>query len=368
MTDRIYNFSAGPAVLPEPVLKAAQQAVWNVADSGIGVLEHSHRGKVFERIVDEAERNCRELAGIPAGYRVLFVQGGASLQFAMVPMNLLAPERTADYLVTGAWSQKALKEAKLVGKTHVAASTEAENFTRLPRPEEIRYSERPVYVHLTTNNTIFGTQWRAEPAVPDGAPLVADASSDIFSRPIDVRKYGLIYAGAQKNLGPAGVVLVVVRDDLVEAGPKNLPVMLQYRTYAAERSLYNTPPTFAIHVLGEVFQWIRAQGGLAEMAERNAEKAKLLYDYLDASDFFRGTAEPESRSLMNVCFRAPSEELEARFVAEATKRGLDGLKGHRSVGGMRASIYNAFPKAGVEALVAFMKEFERANRGTAARA
>lgn len=362
MSDRIYNFSAGPAILPEAVLKQAQQDLWNVAGSGIGILEHSHRGKVFEKIVAEADQDCRALAGIPDGYRILFLQGGASLQFAMVPMNLLPKGGTADYLVTGVWSQKAVKEAKLFGRVHEAASSADRNFAYIPEPGAIRYSEKPAYVHVTTNNTIYGTQWRAEPPVPAGVPLVADASSDMFSRPIDVTKYGLIYAGAQKNLGPSGVVLVIMRNDLVEAGPKDLPTMLQYRTHAAERSLYNTPPTFGIYVMGRVFKWIRELGGLPAMAEQNAEKAKILYEYLDQSDFFRANAEPDSRSLMNVCFRAPSEDLDAKFVSEATKRGLDGLKGHRSAGGMRASIYNAFPKSGVSALVNFMKEFEKANR------
>jgi phosphoserine aminotransferase len=367
MTDRIHNFSAGPAVLPEPVLRKAQDAIWNLAGSGIGVMEHSHRGKVFERVINEAEQACRSLGGVPDNYRVLFLQGGASLQFAMVPLNLLTSDRTADYLVTGVWSQKAVKEAKPVGKVHIAATSETTNFDRIPKASEIRYSASPVYVHLTTNNTIFGTQWRAEPSVPAGVPLVADTSSDMYSRPIDIRKYGIVYAGAQKNLGPSGVVLVIIRDDLVEAGSKTLPTMLQYRTHSAESSLYNTPPTFGIYVMGEVFKWIQAQGGLPAMAEHNEAKARLLYDYLDESDFFRGTAQPDSRSLMNVCFRAPTEELEAKFVSEATKRGLDGLKGHRSVGGMRASIYNACPRESVEALVAFMKEFERANRAVAAR-
>jgi phosphoserine aminotransferase len=299
---------------------------------------------------------------------VLFLQGGASLQFAMLPMNLLPADRTGDYLLTGVWAQKAVKEARVLGRTvHIAASSEATNFDRIPAPGEIAYSPRPAYVHLTTNNTIFGTQWKSEPAVPAGVPLVADTSSDMYSRPIDLRKYGMIYAGAQKNLGPSGVVLVIIRKDLVDAGPKTLPTMLQYRTFAADRSLYNTPPTFGIYIMGEVFKWIQGHGGLAAMAEHNAAKAKLLYDYIDASDFFRGTVQPDSRSLMNVCFRAPTEELEARFIAEATRRGLDGLKGHRSVGGMRASIYNACPKAAVEALVAFMKEFEQANRAAAAR-
>jgi phosphoserine aminotransferase len=368
MTDRIYNFSAGPAVLPEPVLRKAQEAIWNIAGSGIGIMEHSHRGKVFDRIINEAEAACRSLAGIPDDYHVLFLQGGASLQFSVVPMNLLPADRTADFLLTGVWAKKAVKEAKVLGRTvHLAASSEATNFDRIPQPDEISYSSNPAYVHLTTNNTIYGTQWKTEPTVPAGAPLVADTSSDMYSRPIDVRKYGLIYAGAQKNLGPSGVVLVIVRKALVEAGPKTLPTMLQYRTFAADRSMYNTPPTFGIYVMGEVFKWIESQGGLAAMADRNAEKAALLYDYIDASDFFRGTVQPDSRSLMNVCFRAPTEELEGKFIAEATRRGLDGLKGHRSVGGMRASIYNACPRPAVEALVAFMKEFEQANRATAAR-
>jgi phosphoserine aminotransferase len=367
MPDRIHNFSAGPAVLPEPVLRKAQDAIWNVAGSGIGIMEHSHRGKVFDRIITETEQACRSLAGIPDNYRVLFLQGGASLQFAMVPMNLLSSDRTADYLVTGVWSQKAVKEAKPLGKIHIAATSESTNFDRIPQPNEVRYSPSPAYVHLTTNNTVYGTQWRTEPPVPNGVPLVADTSSDMYSRPIDIRRYGIVYAGAQKNLGPSGVVLVIIRDDLVEAGAKGLPTMLQYRTHAAEHSLYNTPPTFGIYVMGEVFKWIQAQGGLAGMAEHNQAKARLLYDYLDSSDFFQGTAQPDSRSMMNVCFRAPSEELEAKFISEATKRGLDGLKGHRSVGGMRASIYNACRHEAVEALVSFMKEFERANRAAAAR-
>ena len=366
MPDRIHNFSAGPAVLPESVLRKAQEAIWNAGGSGIGILEHSHRGKLFERVINEAEEACRNLGGIPDNYRVLFLQGGASLQFAMVPMNFLSADRTADYLVTGVWSQKAVKEAKALGKVHIAVTGEATNFDRIPQPEEIRYSANPAYVHITTNNTIYGTQWRTEPPVPSGVPLVADTSSDMYSRPIDIRKYGIIYAGAQKNLGPSGVVLVIIRDDLVEAGSKTVPTMLQYRTHAGESSLYNTPPTFGIYVMGEVFKWIQAEGGLAGMAEHNEAKARLLYEFIDNSDFFRGTVQPDSRSRMNVCFRAPTEELEAKFISEATKRGLDGLKGHRSAGGMRASIYNACPRRAVEALVAFMKEFERANRGVGA--
>jgi phosphoserine aminotransferase len=358
-TERIHNFNAGPGVLPEPVLRRAQQDLWNIGGSGMGIAEHSHRGKLFEKVIAEAEADARELAGIPDNYRILFVQGGATQQFAMVPMNLLPAGRTADYLVTGVWAQKALEEARKFGSTHVAVNAEAEKFTKIPAASAIRYSERPAYVHLTTNNTIYGTQWKREPPVPAGVPLVADASSDIFSRPIEVAKYGLIYAGAQKNLGPSGIVLVIIREDLADLAMQSLPVMLQYRTYVKERSLYNTPPTFAIYMVGQVLKWIRAGGGLAAMAERNLAKAKLLYDFLDQSAVFRGTVDPGSRSLMNICFRTSSEALDAKFVAEAQAAGFEGLKGHRSAGGMRASTYNACPEASVVALVAFMKEFER---------
>lgn len=362
MPERIHNFGAGPGVLPEPVLRQTQQDIWNIGGSGIGIAEHSHRGKLFERIMAEAEATARRLAGIPDNYRVLFIQGGATQQFAMVPMNFLPVSRTADYLITGVWAQKALQEADKFGVTHVALSGETSKFTRIPDASEIRYSDRPVYVHVTTNNTIYGTQWKSEPAVPAGVPLIADASSDIFSRPIDVSKYGLIYAGAQKNLGPAGIVLVIIREDLAETAPKQLPTLMQYRTYVKEKSLYNTPPTLAIYMVGEVLKWIEQEGGLTAMAERNEEKAAILYDFLDQSALFKAPVHPGSRSLMNVVFRTPSEELDAKFTSEATKRGLDGLKGHRSAGGMRASIYNACPRASVEALVLFMQEFEQANR------
>jgi phosphoserine aminotransferase len=362
--DRVHNFNAGPGVLPESVLKAAQRDIWNIAGSGMGIMEHSHRGKVFEKIIAEAEADARQLAGIPDHYRVLFIQGGATQQFAMVPMNLLAAGRTADYLITGVWSEKAVKEAQKFGKTTEAVSGKGSNFTEIPTADSIRYSENPVYVHLTTNNTIYGTQWRTEPVVPAGVPLIADTSSDMFSRPIDVSKYGLIYAGAQKNLGPSGIVLVIVRDDLVDVGPTGLPTMMQYRTYAKEKSLHNTPPTMAIYMVGQVIKWIAETGGLAAMAERNADKAKLVYDAIDQSSFFRGTVAAGSRSLMNVCFRAPTEELENAFCTQAEKKGLAGLKGHRSAGGMRASIYNACPRSSVVALVEFMKEFERANART----
>ena len=361
-TERIHNFNAGPGVLPEPVLRQAQQDLWNIGGSGMGIAEHSHRGKLFEQVIAETESLARELAGIPDNYKVLFIQGGATQQFAMVPMNLLPSGATADYLVTGVWAQKALEEARKFGKTHVAVTGESSKFTKLPAASEIKYSEQPAYVHLTTNNTIYGTQWKAEPTVPEGIPLVADTSSDMFSRPMDVAKYGLIYAGAQKNLGPSGIVLVVIRQDLAERADASLPVMLQYRTYVKERSLYNTPPTFAIYVVGQVFKWIKEIGGLKAMAERNQAKAKVLYDFLDQSELFRGTVDPDSRSLMNICFRTKSEELDGKFVSEASKRGFEGLKGHRSAGGMRASTYNACPPASVAALVAFMKEFEQANR------
>ena len=361
MSDRIWNFSAGPAVLPESVLKQAQQDIWNIRGSGIGIMEHSHRGKVFDAVIAEAEAACRELAGIPDDYHVLFLQGGASLQFAMVPLNLLPAGGTADYLVTGVWSEKAVVEAKRVGTVHEAASSADRHHSYIPAASAAQYSASPAYVHYTSNNPIYGTQWMTEPVPPAGVPLVCDASSDIYSRPIDVTKYGLIYAGAQKNLGPSGVVLVIIRKDLVEKGRTDLATMLQYRTHAKAKSLYNTPSTFGIYIMGEVFKWIRAGGGLTAMQQQNEAKAALLYDFLDQSKLYSGSAEKGSRSRMNVCFRTTGDELDAAFLAEASKRGLSGLKGHRSTGGMRASIYNAMPKAGVEALLSFMKEFERAH-------
>ncbi len=360
MSERIWNFGAGPAVLPESVLKQVQKDIWNIAGSGIGVAEHSHRGKTFEKVIRETEQACRDLAGIGDDYHVLFLQGGATLQFSMVPLNLLPRGGTADYLVTGVWSEKAVSEAKKVGTVHEAVSS-APRHDRIPPVNEIRYSPNPAYVHLTTNNTIYGTQWTTEPPVPAGVPLVADTSSDMFSRPIDVSRYGLIYAGAQKNLGPSGVVLVIIRKDLADLGPKELPILLQYRTHVKDGSMHNTPNTFGIYVIGEVFKWIKAEGGLAAMAERNEAKGKVIYDYLDGSALFKARAQKGSRSLMNVCFNATSEELETKFIAEATKRGMDGLKGHRSAGGIRASTYNAMPIEGVRALVDFMTEFEKAN-------
>ncbi len=357
MTNRIWNFSAGPAVLPVSVLEEARENLLSLGNSGVGICEHSHRGKPFMAVAAEAESLCREIAGIPDDYAVLFLQGGASLQFSMVPMNLLPADRTADYLVTGVWAEKALKEAKAVGKTHVACTSKDANFNYIP--DSCSYSENPAYVHFTSNNTIFGTQFQSEPSsIPSSAFLVCDASSDIFSRPIDIRKYGLIYAGAQKNLGPSGVTLVIIRKDLVEAGNKDLATMLQYKTHADNESMFNTPPTFGIYLMMLVFRWIKSNGGLAAMATHNKAKAAKLYDYLRTSSLFQSTARPGSESQMNVTFVTGNEDKDNAFIKAAEAKGFSGLKGHRSVGGMRASIYNAFPPEGVDALVQFMKDFE----------
>ncbi len=360
MTERIYNFSAGPAVLPLEVLEHAQRDLVSLPGVGMSILEISHRSKTFDDIILAAEADMRELAGIADNYRILFLQGGASLQFSMVPMNILPSGGKADYIITGSWSKKAAKEAKRIGEVNIAATTEESNFSRVPAQDELKLDPEAAYVHFTTNNTIFGTEWKREPGAGD-VPLVADASSDIFSHRLDVSKYGLIYAGAQKNLAPAGVTLVIIRDDLLRRSPEGLHTMLDYNTQAKERSLYNTPPVFPIYVMGLVLKWLIEQGGLEVVERHNEEKAGLLYDMIDSTEFYRGHAEPGSRSLMNVNFRLPSEELEKQFISESTKAGLNGLKGHRSVGGCRASIYNAFPREGVEALVSFMKEFERTN-------
>ena len=358
MSDRIFNFSPGPAVLPEEVLAQAKEDLWSVAGTGVGILEHSHRGKVFDRIIAEAEEDCRKVAGIPDGFHVLFLHGGASTQFFMVPANLLAANSSADYLCTGSWSKKAIKEAGLYGSVHVAASSEDAGFSHIPSAHDSSFSRDAAYVHFTSNNTIHGTQFRVEPALPGEARLVCDASSDIFSRPIDMEKYALLYAGAQKNLGPAGVTLVVIREDVAETSVRELPAMLRYRTHVENDSRYNTPNAFGVYIVGQVLKWILGRGGLDAVGRENTAKAKLIYDVLDGGSFFRGTARADSRSLMNVTFRAPSEELENRFISEAAEQGLVGLKGHRSVGGMRASIYNAFPSAGCEALAEFMRTFE----------
>lgn len=359
MTKRIWNFSAGPAVLPESVLNEAKDNLLSLGNSGIGILEHSHRGKAFLAVYEQTEALVKEIGGVPDGYKVLFLQGGASTQFFQIPMNFLTQEKTADYLVTGAWSEKAEEEARRFGKTHVACSSQDRNYSYIPATSS--FSTSPLYVHYTSNNTIFGTQWSKRPSSPDGVDLICDASSDIFSRPIDVSRHALIYAGAQKNLGPAGVTLVLMRDDLIERGSKNLPTMLQYRTHAKNESMYNTPPTFAIYVVGLVLKWIKQNGGLGAMQEMNERKAGKLYAFLDQSRMFKPTADRGSRSMMNVTFVTGDADLDTKFCSSATKAGFDGLKGHRSVGGMRASIYNAFPESGVDALVEFLKAFESEN-------
>jgi phosphoserine aminotransferase len=358
VTTRVLNFSSGPAVLPLPVLEQIQRDLVTLPDVGMSVLEISHRSKVFEEIIQKAEADIRALAGVPPDYRILFLQGGASLQFSMVPMNLLPEGRTADYIITGSWTQKAAKEARKVGQVNIAASSESENFSRIPEPSEIALTPDAAYVHITSNNTIEGTQWHTLPDTR-GIPLVSDASSDIFCRPIDVSRYGLIYAGAQKNLGPAGTTLVIIREDLLARSSKSLHTMLNYAVHAENGSLYNTPPCFPIYAVGLVVAWLRGQGGLTAIEAQNRRKAEMLYGAIDGTGFYRPTARTGDRSLMNVTFRLPSEDLEKAFVKQATAAGLDGLKGHRSVGGIRASIYNAFPVEGVETLVQFMQEFER---------
>jgi phosphoserine aminotransferase len=342
------------------VLEQVQRDLLSLPGVGMSVLEISHRSAPFDEIIEGCEADLRQLSGIPENYDVLFLQGGASLQFSMVPMNLLPQGASADYIVTGVWAEKAVKEAKRVGSVKIAGSTAGEKFTRVPAQNELTLDPQAAYVHFTTNNTIYGTEWHDTPDT-GAVPLVADASSDIYSRPIDITKYGLIYAGAQKNLAPAGVTLVIIREDLVKRTPSNLPTMLQYSVHAENKSMYNTPPVFAIYVMRLVLAWLLKSGGLEAIERTNIRKANKLYAEIDRTGFYRGHAMRDSRSRMNVTFRLPSEELEKKFVKEATAAGLDGLKGHRSVGGLRASIYNAFPEPGVDALVQFMQEFERKN-------
>jgi phosphoserine aminotransferase len=355
---RVYNFAAGPAVLPLPVLEEIQRDLIALPGIGMSILEISHRSKPFESILERAEADIRALADIPSGYHVLFLQGGASTQFSMVPMNLLSAGAVADYIDTGSWAEKAIKEAKKVGKVNVSATTKADNYARIPAQSELKLTPGAAYVHMTSNNTIEGTEWKSLPDVGD-APLVNDTSSDMFSRPIDVQKHALIYAGAQKNMGPAGLTIVIVRADLLPRSQPSLPTMLNYAVHAENKSLYNTPPAFAVYALGLVMKWLRSSGGLPAIAKINERKAAKLYAEIDRTGFYRGTAQKDSRSLMNVTFRLASEEMENVFIKESTAAGLDGLKGHRAVGGMRASIYNAFPEEGVDALVGFMREFER---------
>ena len=358
MAERVFNFGAGPAVLPEPVLEQIRESLPALPGVGMSVLEISHRSSTFDEILAAAEAGIRALAGVPDDYHVLFLQGGATLQFSMVPMNLLPAGGSADYLLTGSWAAQAAREAEKFGSVRVAATTEPVDYRRLPAAAEIDISPDAAYVHATSNNTIAGTQWTAMPAVGD-VPLVVDASSDIFSRPLSVAGHGLIYAGAQKNLGPAGVTVAIIRHDLAERGPSSLPKLLRYATYVKGGSRPNTPPVFAIYVVSLVTAWLRGHGGLDAAAARNERKAAKLYAAIDRTGFYRGVADPDSRSLMNVTFRLPTPALEKKFVEKAEAAGLAGLKGHRSVGGLRASIYNAFPEAGVDALTTFMAEFER---------
>jgi phosphoserine aminotransferase len=354
---RVYNFNPGPAALPLEVLQQAQAEMLDFKGTGMSVMEISHRSKEFEAVIQTAEADLRELLGIPTNYKVMFLQGGASLQFAMLPMNLRATG-SADYIVTGTWSKTAFKEAQKLGATHAAANTEADGFKGLP--EKLDLDPKAAYLHFTSNETIHGVEFFKEPTPPAGVPLVCDASSDFISHPIDVSKYALIYAGAQKNAGPSGVVMVIIRDDMLERTPTNLPVMLDYKALAASGSLHNTPPCYAIYIVGLVLKWAKKLGGLPAIEKTNRTKADLIYKAIDGSGgFYRGHAKPDARSLMNIPFRLPSEELEDTFAKEAKGKDLIGLKGHRSVGGMRASIYNAMTVEGAQELVKFMAEFQK---------
>lgn len=358
---RIYNFSAGPAVLPEEVLRQAAEEMLDYQGHGLSVMEMSHRSKVYQSIIDTAEADLRALLNIPANYKVLFLQGGGTTQFAMVPMNLMK-NRIADYILTGHWAKKAYEEAKIFGEARVIASSEDENFSYIPDVAKLNYSPDADYVYMCDNNTIFGTKFKKYPDTK-GKVLVSDASSSFLSEPIDVSKFGLIFAGAQKNVGPAGVTIVIIREDLLENPPlPGTPTLMKYKINADNGSMYNTPPAYGIYVCGLVFKWLLKFGGLEAMKVHNEKKAGLIYDYLDKSKLFKGTVRPDSRSLMNVCFRTGNPTLDDLFIAEAKKAGFDNLKGHRSVGGMRASVYNAMPIEGVAALVAFMKKFEEEHR------
>lgn len=357
---RVYNFSAGPAVLPEEVLQEAADEMLDYRGTGMSVMEMSHRSKAYDTIIKEAEADLRELMNIPDNYKVLFLQGGASQQFAMIPMNLMK-NRVADYIVTGQWAKKAYQEASLYGKANKIASSEDKTFSYIPDCSDLPISEDADYVYICENNTIYGTKFKTLPNTK-GKPLIADVSSCFLSEPVDVTKYGVIYGGVQKNIGPAGVVIVIIREDLItEDVLPGTPTMLRYKIHADADSLYNTPPAYGIYICGKVFKWLKKMGGLEAMKERNEKKAKILYDYLDESKLFKGTVRKEDRSLMNVPFITGNEELDAKFVKEAKEAGFENLKGHRTVGGMRASIYNAMPIEGVEKLVEFMKKFEAEN-------
>ena len=355
---RVYNFSAGPAVLPEEVLKEAAAEMLDYRGTGMSVMEMSHRSKSYEAIIEDAESDLRDLLHIPENYKVLFLQGGGSTQFAMVPMNLMK-NRVADYIITGQWAKKAHKEASIYGKANAIASSADKTFSYIPDCSDLPVSEDADYVYICENNTIYGTKFWTLPNTK-GKLLVADQSSCFLSEPVDVSKYGLIFAGAQKNVGPAGTVIVIIREDLItEDVLEGTPTMLRYKIHADAKSLYNTPPTYGIYMCGKVFKWLKAKGGLEEMKKINEEKAKILYDFLDESKLFKGTVVKKDRSIMNVPFITGNEELDALFVKESKAAGLENLKGHRTVGGMRASIYNAMPKAGVEKLVEFMSDFEK---------
>lgn len=357
---RVYNFSAGPAVLPECVLKEAAAEMLDYKGTGMSVMEMSHRSKAFEEIINEAEADLRDLMNIPDNYKVLFLQGGASQQFAMIPMNLMK-NKVADFIVTGQWAKKAYQEASKYGKANKIASSEDKTFSYIPDCSDLPISEDADYVYICENNTIYGTKFKELPNTK-GKLLVSDVSSCFLSEPVDVSKYGIIYGGVQKNIGPAGMVIVIIREDLITDDVLEFtPTMLKYKTHADAKSLYNTPPAYGIYICGKVFKWLKEMGGLEVMKEKNEEKAKILYDFLDQSKLFKGTVVAKDRSLMNVPFVTGDADLDAKFVKEAKAAGLENLKGHRSVGGMRASIYNAMPKEGVEALVTFMKKFEEEN-------
>ena len=358
--ERVYNFSAGPAVLPEEVLKECQEEMMNYGETGMSVMEMSHRSKAFESIINTAEADLRELMNIPDNYKVLFLQGGASLQFAMIPMNLMK-NKVADYIITGQWAKKAFAEAKLYGDAVAVASSADETFSYIPDCSDLPIRDNADYVYICENNTIYGTKFKTLPNTK-GKTLVADVSSCFLSEPVDVSKYGIIYGGVQKNVGPAGAVIVIIREDLItEDVLPGTPTMMKYKIHADNKSLYNTPPAYGIYVCGKVFKWLKAQGGLSVMKEKNEKKADILYNFLDNSKLFNGTVRKEDRSLMNVPFITGNDELDAKFIKEATEAGFVNLKGHRTVGGMRASIYNAMPLEGVEKLVEFMKKFEAEN-------
>lgn len=357
---RVYNFNPGPAALPLEVLQQAQAEMLDYKGTGMSVMEISHRSKEFEAIIQTAEADLRELLGIPANYKVMFLQGGAHLQFTMIPMNLRAAGASADYIVTGTWSKTAVKEAQKLGTTHLSASTEADGFKGFPAKLDL--DPKAAYLHFTSNETIHGIEYFVEPEPPAGVPLICDASSDFISHPLDITKYALIYGGAQKNAGPAGVTIVIARDDMIERTPANLPVMLDFKVMATSGSLHNTPPCYAIYIVGLVFQWAKKQGGLAAIEKTNRTKAGLVYKTIDESGgFYRGHADKDARSVMNIPFRLPSEELEGTFVKEAKSNDLIGLKGHRSVGGIRASLYNALDVKAAEELAKFMREFQKKN-------